>query len=112
MLAKLFLISKAHAVTGGTAPSLQNPLGDTDTIEKLITAILNIVVQIGLPAIALAIVYTGFLFVAASGNETKLAEAKKTLLWTVIGAGVILGAFVIKTAICGTITNLGGESCS
>lgn len=107
MIEKLFLIQKVWAAgeSGGTQV-LPNPLGDTDTIGKLVTAILNIVVQIGLPLIALAIVYTGFLFIKARGNETQLTEAKKTLLWTVIGAGVILGAFVIQLAIEGTITEL------
>ncbi len=96
--------------SGGTGGPIRNPLGTTNSISALVTKILDIVIQIGLPAIALAIVYTGFLFVAARGNEIKLTQAKTTLLWTVIGAGVILGAFVIKTAICGTITNLGGEN--
>ncbi len=109
MSEKLFWIQKVLAVgEGGETPgAITNPLGDIDKISKLITKILEIVVQIGLPLIALAIVYTGFLFIKAQGNETQLTEAKKTLLWTVIGAGVILGAFVIQLAIEGTITELG-----
>lgn len=85
---------------------LENPLGKIETINALVGKILDIVIQIGLPLVALAIVYTGFLFVKARGNESELVEAKKTLLWTVIGAAVILGAFVIQTAISGTITEL------
>lgn len=110
---KLFWIYKVLAAgEGGGTIELPNPLGDTKSITALIGKILDIVIQIGLPAIALAIVYTGFLFVKARGNETELTQAKTTLFWTVIGAAVILGAFVIQTAICGTITNLGGKPCS
>ncbi|HEY4524404.1 MAG TPA: hypothetical protein VJL36_01435 [Candidatus Paceibacterota bacterium] len=90
--------------TGGV---ITNPLGSITDISALITKILEIVVQIGLPVIALAIVYTGFLFVKARGNESELTQAKTTLFWTVIGAAVILGAFVIQVTIQGTITELG-----
>ncbi|MEK7552958.1 MAG: hypothetical protein AAB505_02515 [Patescibacteria group bacterium] len=122
MLEKLFLIQKVFAQIFGSSPEetgvigsspraptvITNPLNNIDTVSELITKILTIIIQIGLPLIALAIVYDGFLFIKAQGNESELAEAKKALLWTVIGAGVILGAFVIRTAIQGTITNLGG----
>ena len=86
---------------------LPNPLGTIETISDLITKILDIVVQIGLPVIALAIVYSGFLFLKARGNDAELTKAKETLWWTVIGAAVILGAFVIQITIEGTITELG-----
>jgi len=88
------------------APPIDNPLGAIDSIEGLIHAILNIVVQIGLPVIALAIVYCGFLFVKAQGNESELTKAKTALFYTVIGAAVVLGAFVIQQAIIGTINQL------
>ncbi|MEK7208692.1 MAG: hypothetical protein AAB677_00335 [Patescibacteria group bacterium] len=92
--------------TGRVGGSIDNPLGGITDIGALITKILEIVVQIGLPVIALAIVYTGFLFVKARGNESELTQAKTTLFWTVIGAAVILGAFVIQTTIQGTIDSL------
>ena len=113
MIEKLFLIKKVFGAGegGGTGGSIKNPLGNIDTVSELITVILNIVVQIGLPVIALAIVYTGFLFIKARGNEGELTQAKTTLFWTVIGAAVILGAVVIRTAICGTIEGLGGDAC-
>ncbi len=114
MLEKLFWIQKVWADSDGrTAPAITNPLGGSvNTINALITKILEIVIQIGLPVIALSIVYTGFLFIKARGNEGELTKAKETLLWTVIGAGVILGAFVIQKAICGTIEGLGGGQCN
>ena len=92
--------------SGGTRGAITNPLGPIDTISDLITKILEIVVQIGLPVIALAIVYTGFLFIKARGNDAELTKAKETLWWIVIGAAVILGAFVIQATIKGTIDSL------
>lgn len=95
--------------SGGVTPpaGLTNPLKVT-SIEGLIAAILEIVVKIGAPLIVLFIIYSGFLFVKAQGNEEKLKEAKKALAWTVVGAAILLGAWLIAEVIQNTITNLRG----
>ena len=62
--------------------------------------------MIGVPIIALAIIYAGFLFVTAQGNSEKLTKAKKTLLYTLIGAALLLGAVVIAEAIKGTVNDI------
>ncbi len=95
-----------RAPAPGTGP-ITNPLGSIDSIPKLIDAILKIVVKVGLPLVALAIIYVGFLFVKAQGEPGKLTEAKEAFLYTVIGAGIVLGAFVISQAIQATVTSLG-----
>lgn len=102
-----------YAESGGTAsgcdPSKQicNPLSNTGTIPDLIKTILKGALTIGIPVIALAIIYSGFLFVAARGNSEKLGKAKDTLLYTLIGAGILLGALAIAEMISATITGLG-----
>ena len=88
--------------TGGT---IKNPL-NICSIPELINLILGLVIDIGLPVVALAIIYVGFLFVSARGNESKLSEAKTAFLWTVVGAAIVLGAFVISNVIKVTIDNL------
>lgn len=93
---------------GGGSGLITNPLGPSiDSIPKLINAILKIVVKVGLPLVALAIIYVGFLFVKAQGNETELKTAKEAFLYTIIGAGIVLGAAVISEAIDVTVTSLG-----
>ncbi len=87
------------------SPTLTNPL-KSESILDLLTALLDVIVQVGIPLIALAIVYSGFLFVKAQGNESELSEAKKTLYWTVIGAAIVLGALVISQVIQTTVTSL------
>ncbi len=86
---------------------LNNPLGDVDTIYEFLLVILNLVVQIGTPVIVLAVIYSGFLFVRAQGNPSKLDEAKQALLYTAIGAAIVLGAYTITTVIERTVTGLG-----
>lgn len=84
---------------------LGNPLA-VDSIQDFIAEILTLVAQIALPLVVLALVYTGFLFVTAQGNEEKLNKAKTALFWTVVGALVVLGASVLAEAIEGTVEQL------
>lgn len=95
-----------YAAGSGSGPGrLENPLGNTD-LNLFLTKLLDVVVQIAFPIIVLAIIYTGFLFVASRGNKDKLEEAKKAFLWTVIGSLVVLGAAVLSKAIQGTVQQL------
>ena len=85
---------------------LENPLGDTDTIPLFIEKLLGLVMKIGVPIVALFIIYSGFLFVLARGKPAELTHAKETFLYTVLGAAILLGAWVLAQAINGTIEAL------
>jgi hypothetical protein len=94
---------------GGTniTTTIKNPLGENITdIPSFIEAVINIVLIVGIPVIALAIIYTGFLFVSAQGNPEKLTKAKSSLLYTLIGAALLLGAFLIAEAIGKTVEDI------
>ena len=52
------------------------------------------------------IMYAGFLYVTARGNSSKIEKAHNALLWAVIGAAILLGAWVISQAISSTIDQL------
>ena len=85
-----------------------NPLKGGATLSSFLKDILSFVVQIGTIAIILMLIYVGYKFVAAQGAPAKIEEAKKMLLWTIIGALVLLGAQAISAAIQATVTQLGG----
>jgi|GEM_PF-2064494 len=91
---------------GISNPRLINPLGGVDSIEGFLEKLFNIVLRIAIPIIALAIIYSGFLFVTAQGKEDKLTTAKSTLLYTLIGAAIILGAWVIANALSKTVEDI------
>ncbi len=86
----------------------QNPLRKgLDSIPEIVSALVkNIVIPIAVPFLALAIIYTGFLFIQARGNKDKLEKAKESLKWTLIGGAIILAAYVIATALQGTIADI------
>ncbi len=89
--------------------SIDNPL-KYNTLSEFIEAIMGLVLQIMTPVIAILIIWTGFLFVKARGNPAEIAKAKQAFLWVVIGAAIMLGAFVLKSAIEGTVGQLGDGS--
>ncbi len=84
---------------------LTNPLGDT-TFAQLVQKVAGIAAQIGFPIAAMAIIYAGFLFVTARGNEKQLEDAKRTFRWTIIGTAILLGAWAIATALSSFVNTL------
>lgn len=84
---------------------IYNPIS-AETLNGLIKTILEGVIKIGIPIIALALVYCGFLFVAARGNSEKITKAKDALLYTLIGAALLLGSWAIAMLISNTVLAL------
>lgn len=82
-----------------------NPI-KAETINGLIKTILEGVIKIGMPIIVLAVIYSGFLFVSAQGNPEKVTDAKRALLYTLIGAAILLGSWAIAQLISETVLAL------
>ena len=78
---------------------LRNPLTGVNSLGELAIKILDAVVEVGAYVAVIFIIYSGFLFVSARGNEEQLEKAKSTFFWAVIGAILVVGAYAIATAI-------------
>ncbi len=87
---------------------IQNPLKceNCDDIGSAILGVTEEVARIGFYVVVLFIIYSGFLFIKAQGDTTKLTAAKNTFLYTVIGAAILLGATVLSNVIKGTVDGL------
>ena len=88
--------------SGGTG-KLVNPL-KVDNVEDLLNLVLAAAVRIGTIILILALIWVGFLFVAARGNPEKLSTAKAALFWTLIGGLILLGAQGIASIVQETAT--------
>ena len=100
------------ASTGNTDSTITliNPLkgvdcsnGNGNCLVAFLTNILKFVIQIGTIVVVLMVVFVGYKFVAARGNDAKLIEARQMLLWTVVGALILLGAQAIALTIQATV---------
>jgi hypothetical protein len=109
-----FLFTKyvhAQSLPAGSdtgSATFDNPLKGINDFPVLLNKVLGVLIQLGIPVLVIVIVYAGFLFVSAHGNETKLETAKSTLFWAVIGGAILIGAKVIAKVVCDTI---GSTSC-
>lgn len=98
--------------SSGPSVTLINPLNSGDCssngncLETFLVNILSFVVRIGGIIVVLMYVFVGFKFVAARGEPGKITEARTMLLWTTIGALVLLGAQVIAMGIKATVQGL------
>jgi len=102
----LLTASTAYAQATG---ELKNPLRFND-IQSFVAGALKALVVVSLPIITLFIVISGFMFVAALGKPDKLSKAKENFVYVMIGALLILGAWVLATLIGGTVSQVVGPT--
>lgn len=113
----LFLISTSSSLaqalpnsvpqTSAACPAGQlcNPL-KAKSLTQFFDGIIGVAIQLGAVIAGLSIMYGGFLYVTALGDEEKITKAYKTMTWSLVGTAVLLGAHVIMLAIRGTIEQL------
>lgn len=107
-----FTIATLGTYLAGTAvvfaQTYANPVtyGSITTVQDFMLATVDLIYLIAVPVIVICIIYSGFLFVTAGDNESQIKKARTVFTWTIIGAGVLLGAKAISAAIQATINSL------
>lgn len=100
--------SSTGITTGGITTyniNLQNPIG-ANTIVEFIEKAIKFAITVGIPIVAIAIIYSGLLFVTARGNDKQLETAKNAFTYAVIGGAVLLGSFIFANLIKETIESI------
>lgn len=88
--------------SGNIVAKLNNPLKAT-SITEFLKQVLDVILIFAVPVVVFFIIFAGFLFVTAQGNQEKLSKAKSALMWAIVGGVLVLGAKVILTVIEGTV---------
>lgn len=117
LLVKLFILS--FVFLGGqkvlARPTLQNALGNVGTVatgagvgdKKDVSEIVSNVIKTALSVVGIIffilIVYGGFNWMMARGNEQQITKSKNTVFAAVIGLVVVLGAYAITAFVGGFI---------
>ncbi|MBP9711944.1 MAG: hypothetical protein KBD55_02850 [Candidatus Pacebacteria bacterium] len=97
--------AQVHIEPCETSGRICNPIKQQNFTD-LLAKVLEGALKIGLPIIALAVIYSGFLFVSARGNPEELSKAKSALMYTLIGAAILMGAAAIAQLITDTVQAL------
>lgn len=76
------------------------------TLQEFIAAFLRAVVMIALPFVTLAFVWVGVQYLLAQGKSEDIKQVHAHFMYVVIGALLVMGAWVIATLIAGTVVQL------
>lgn len=93
-------------ITQIASAQISNPLGQTKTLQDLITALLDILIEIGALVVVVFVIISGLKIVMARGAPEDLQKAKAMLWYTLIGGAVVLGAKAIQLVIENTVNQL------
>lgn len=83
-------------------PLRDNVLFDGDAPSFVVSTILNFINLIGLIAMFF-IIWNGFKYMLARGNEEQIAKAKSGVTWSVIGLILVILSYTIISAIINTL---------
>jgi len=91
-----------HVALGAT---FVNPLA-TSFIAEIVRGFILAVIYVGTPALVVAIVWTGFLFVLAQGNPEGLTKAKEMGVRVLLGGMLLLSLWAIVRLVGNTLAGL------
>ena len=69
--------------------TLQNPLGPTSTFTELLNKIIDFLIVIGGALVAIIVIVGGYQILFAAGDPQKFAAGKKTIIYAVVGYGIV-----------------------
>jgi len=83
--------------SGGGTVSLDNPLpgGKNPNINLIIGQAINGVLGLVGSLALIMVVYGGFTWMLAAGNQTRVQKGKDILIWAVVGLAVIFSAYAL-----------------
>jgi hypothetical protein len=106
------ILGPSFVNAGGETRSyvFENPFNTDGDLFTFVLAFVNFVLNVLAAVVVIFIIYAGFLFVVAQGEDAKITKAKKNFFWAVIGGTVILTAKVLAYTLCLTANELGSSS--
>lgn len=91
-----------HTAIASTTSQLQNPFTVT-SVEGILIELINVLLIFAVPIIMFFLIYAGFQYVTARGNPEQIKTASRALLYGLIGAVIVFGAWAIAAIIQSTV---------
>jgi len=79
-----------------------NPL-TFSSLTELLAALLNVFIIITIPIAVFFLIYGGFMYVTARGSVEKIQTAHKSILYSLAGGVIIIGAVWILNIVKATV---------
>ncbi len=80
-------------------PGFPNEAWTPQDVIDLMGLIRNFFLIVGVISMAVFIIWAGMSYLTSGGNEQKLKDAKKRLLWSLVGVAIILSTYAIISTI-------------
>lgn len=103
----LFISLRVASAQQGSAATgaFSNPFAGSgiNSVPDFLDKLIDLLINFGAVIVVFFVVFAGFQFVMAQGNPEKIKKAKDVLMYTLIGAAILLGAKVISEVIKSTV---------
>jgi len=76
-----------------------SPLGNYGNFQEVLGRVINGLVILATPVVVIMILWAGYQFIVSGGSPDKVTKARQTILWTVVGYGILLLASGITAII-------------
>lgn len=107
VLILFFSLLLNYQVTFAQDYTINDPFGNKyKSVTEIIAKFIDFIINLGIVAVVLFFVYTGFQFVAAKGNPDAINKAKTSMMWTVVGTLVLIGGKVLVKVLENTLSGL------
>lgn len=80
----------------------------TNDLPELIGNLINVLLSVLGIVLVVLVVYAGFLYLTAAGDDDKVKKAKKLLTQSIIGLVIIIAAYAIATYVIDALTEAAG----
>jgi len=95
-------IFRGKGLYGGAAiveEHLDDGVSKEGDIKELIIGWTNFLLSIAALLAVVAIVWAGFLYITAAGDDSRMETAKKIVIWVIVGILLILAAYAIVNTV-------------
>ena len=93
----------------GVSANLSDEQRSADA-RDIVVGIINAALTLFAIAFTILIIYGGWLWMSAAGNQDNVDKAKKTLQWATIGIAVVLLSWTISIFVAGALLEASGNA--
>lgn len=94
-----------EAPVGGATPDCTvNKQESSEKVNEIVALVINIFSWIVGVVAVIMIIYGGFQYITAAGNESKVSGAKNTILYALIGLVIVALSQIIVKFVLGSVT--------
>ncbi len=76
------------------------------TIPQFLDMLLGIMIMVAMPLTAILMIWTGFQYAMAKGDQTKLKKARDSILYIIVGLAILLASKGLQMTLQATVDSL------